>query len=327
MRLAVAVLVACFLGSSVALSVLSEKQYQSHFHQFKKSFNKTYGAEEGLRFVVFKDNFDKIAHHNERFSSGKVTYHMAINEFADLTSQEFLSTRAGLKASKAPSKATAHHKHDGSPLAQTVDWRQHGAVTPIKNQGQCGSCWAFSACASNEGIQAIQGHGLISLSPQQLVDCDTTDDGCSGGLMDNAFAYIQQNGGIASWNDYTYEAVQGQCLASQYTQIADITGYTDVQEDETDLASAVVQQPVSIAVDASYWQFYSGGIYDPSNPVCGQSLDHGVLAVGYNMNNQPPFWIVKNSWGTGWGENGYIRIIMGQDECGIANSPSYPTAN
>jgi len=145
--------------------------------------------------------------------------------------------------------------------------------------------------------------------------------------MDNAFVYIQQTGGIASWDAYAYTGKDGTCMASKYQMISPITGHTDVGHNENDLESAVNVQPVSIAVDAVHWQFYSSGIYDPFFPGCGDHLDHGVLAVGYDDTNSEPYWIVKNSWGTTWGESGYIRIVKGKDECGLANSASFPTAN
>jgi C1A family cysteine protease len=320
--------VSLLVASSFALSALTEEEYRVEFTHYKKSYNKTYGAEENLRYVVFKDNFDRIHRHNLRHLAGRSTFMMAVNEFADMTSQEFLSTHANFKQSLA-SKPTKHvHKHDGSKLGDSVDWRQKGAVTPVKNQGQCGSCWAFSTCASIEGITFIKGHGLTSLSPQQLVDCDHTngDAGCDGGLMDNAFTYVQQTGGLASWNDYQYTAADGTCKASSYQMISPITGHTDVDKTEDALASAVNQQPVSIAVDAVRWQFYSKGIFDPTFPTCGHKLDHGVLAVGYTTDS-PSYWIVKNSWGATWGEQGYIRLIKGKDECGLATAASYPTAN
>jgi KDEL-tailed cysteine endopeptidase len=322
------VAIACLLvASSFALSAFSEKEYSHHFNVFKKSFNKTYGAEENLRYVVFKDNLDRIVRHNERHSAGHTTFTMAVNEFADMTSQEFMSTYANYKASLATPKDTKVHDYNGEELATDVDWRLKGAVTPVKNQGQCGSCWAFSTCASIEGITQIKGHGLTSLSPQQLVDCDKTDDGSQGGLMDNAFVYVQNTGGLASWTQYAYTAADGTCKATQYKMISPITGHTDVAKNEAALASAVNVQPVSIAVDAVRWQFYSHGIFDPTFPACGHKLDHGVLAVGYSDSNNPPYWIVKNSWGATWGEEGYIRLIKGKDECGLATSASFPTAN
>merc|ERR1711916_110787 len=174
-----------------------------------------------------------------------------------------------------------------------------GAVTDVKNQGQCGSCWAFSTCAGIEGLMAVSGKGLNSLSPQELVDCDTRDNGCNGGLMDNGFTWIIQNGGICSWTAYPYTAQDGSCQKSSCKNVASISGYKNVDQSSNALMSAVAQQPVSIAVDASIWSFYAGATLPASS--CGQQLDHGVLAAGYGSDSGKDYWLVKNSWGTSWG--------------------------
>merc|ERR1712065_100803 len=174
-------------------------------------------------------------------------------------------------------------------------------------------------------VHTFSGKGLNSLSPQELVDCDTRDNGCNGGLMDNGFTWIIQNGGICSWTAYPYTAQDGSCQKSSCKNVASISGYKNVDQSTNALMSAVAQQPVSIAVDASNWSFYTGGILPASS--CGQQLDHGVLAAGYGSDSGKDYWLVKNSWGTSWGESGYIRLARGQgeDTCGLLNSASYPT--
>jgi len=208
----------------------------------------------------------------------------------------------------------------------TVDWRAKGKVNPIKNQGQCGSCWAFSATASVESAHAIKTGKLVSLSEQQLVDCSGAqgNQGCNGGLMDQAFEYIIANGGQCTEASYPYQAQDGTC--QKCTPVAQISGYTDVSAGkENAIMPALNGEPVSIAIEADQdgFQFYSGGVF---SGVCGTNLDHGVNLVGYGTDGSQPYWILRNSWGTTWGEEGYMRIIRGKDECGLDSVPSFPLA-
>jgi C1A family cysteine protease len=217
----------------------------------------------------------------------------------------------------------------GDILPASVDWREKGAVLPVKNQGSCGSCWAFSAIAAVEGINQIVTGKLTDLSEQELVDCDTsTNKGCNGGFMDDAFAFIIKNGGIATEEDYPYKAADGTCNQTRSKAVS-IDGFEDVpQKDEKSMKKAVAGQPISVAIEAAGrpFQLYKSGVFTGS---CGTNLDHGVVIVGYGTQGLIDFWTVRNSWGPNWGESGYIRmqrnVLSRNGKCGIALYPSYPT--
>jgi C1A family cysteine protease len=305
----------------------SEKELEQQFTSFIKVHNKKYTHDEFFnRFNTFKTNVETIRVHN----NGEHSFTMGTNEFADLTWEEFRSSKLGYKHidnSVLRSKNATPVHHIGA-LAASVDWRSKGIVTPVKNQGQCGSCWAFSTTGSTEGAVAQKTGKLISLSEQQLVDCSTTqgNQGCNGGLMDYGFQYIISNGGITSEAQYPYTATGPNTCNTAVSSVSTITGFKDVPKgDETSLLNAVAKQPVSVAIEADQpaFQLYSGGVLKAA---CGKTLDHGVLVVGYGTDAGTDYWIVKNSWGATWGESGYIRLVRGADECGLADSASYPIA-
>jgi len=321
---------------SVALGLVAEPHFARvplteatvSFATFKAHFEKDYGslAEESHRRKIYLDNVDTIIAHNEK----NLGWTMGVNEFADIHPDEFFATYLN---------NTFRHKQENVQLLETsgspdsVDWVTSGAVTPVKNQGSCGSCWAFSTTGSVEGAWKIKHGELVSLSEEELVQCDRgQDSGCQGGLMDYAFQFIEKHG-ITSESNYPYTSgsgVRGSCSSAKEAQpVATVSGYKDVTQNSADqMKAALALGPVSVAVEAdkSAWQFYSGGIM--SSESCGTNLDHGVLAVGFDSTSG--YFKVKNSWGTSWGEAGYIRLADTSRNaagiCGILSSASYPIA-
>jgi C1A family cysteine protease len=295
---------------------------------------KNYNAlgEKQKRFQIFKDNLRFIDEHN----SVDISYKLGLNKFADLSNEEYKKMYLGTRfdrQNKTPLKTSERYLfNEGEGLPKSVDWREKGAIVAVKDQGQCGSCWAFSTVGAVEGINQIVTGDLISLSEQELVDCDTTyNQGCNGGLMDYAFQFIIKNGGIDTEEDYPYKAADNTCdPIRKNARVVTIDGYEDVpQNDEKSLKKAVSHQPVSVAIEAGgrEFQLYSSGVFTGT---CGTALDHGVVAVGYGTEGSKDYWIVRNSWGPNWGENGYIKMERNvanitTGKCGIAMEPSYPT--
>jgi len=323
--------VALFGLAAVALAVPAPSAFEQEWVAFKAQHGKRYDSagEEALRQRIYQDNKKKIEEHNAEFAAGKHSFDLAPNHFADMLTSEFATLMNRYQVPK-DFKTEGTFAARNISVPDSVDWRTKGLVTPVKNQGQCGSCWAFSTTGSMEG-QHAKADKLESLSEQQLVDCSGSFDnaGCQGGLMDNAFKYIKSVGGLELEDDYSYTGKNGDCSFDKSKTVATLTGFKDVtkgDEDALKQASATVG-PISVAIDASHFsfQFYRSGVY--YSYLCSSTkLDHGVLVVGYGTEDGKDFWLVKNSWAEVWGLKGYIKMSRNQkNNCGIATSASYPT--
>jgi len=315
----------------VALAVASELDDQ--WDQFKAQHDKYYTPKyELLRKRIFAENVNYINKHNVEAQHGLHSYVLGVNQFADLTNKEFKELnrfRVGSMGSLGTNGSFIPTYED---IPASVDWTTKGAVTEVKNQGQCGSCWAFSATGSLEGQYFLKTKKLVSLSEQELVDCTGPEgnQGCNGGLMDQAFKGIQRLGGIESEADYPYTGSQGSCQFDAKKKVTTVTGFKDIPTgDEKALTEANANiGPISVAIDASsfQFQFYMGGVFDYSGCKNGeQDLDHGVTLVGYGNEGGKDFYLVKNSWTSAWGVKGYIKMSRNKNnQCGIATAASYP---
>ncbi|KAF8031124.1 hypothetical protein BT93_D0349 [Corymbia citriodora subsp. variegata] len=317
---------------------VSESRVLELFRRWKEKHNKVYkhAAEAEKRLENFKKNLRYVI---ERGLNPKspTAHRVGLNKFADLSNEEFKEvylSKVKKPASKKwnSKKMSLKGKMKTCDAPSSLDWRSYGIVTGVKDQGECGSCWAFSSTGAMEGINALVTGDLVSLSEQELVSCDTTNDGCDGGYMDYAFEWVINNGGIDSEADYPYTSTDGEtgtCTTSKEANIVvSIDGYEDVAESDSALLCAVVKQPISVGMDGSAidFQLYTGGIYDGSCSDDPDEIDHAVLIVGYGSESGQDYWIVKNSWGTDWGIEGYFYILRNSDlEYGVFPSPS-PTS-
>ncbi|KAI3741648.1 hypothetical protein L1987_59322 [Smallanthus sonchifolius] len=325
--------------------VLSTKKVSELFVKWKDLHGKVYAheEEEERRLGNFRNSLKFILEKNSKRKS-ELDHTVGLNKFADLSNEEFkelyFSKNKGsiskkLKVSGEKSNTTLSSGSCDAPAS--LDWRDKGVVTPIKDQGQCGSCWAFSVTGAIEGAHALATGELISLSEQELVDCDSNDYGCDGGNMDSAFKWIIKNGGLNSEDNYPYTSTNGRTgkcdKTKSATSVVSIDSYVEVDTNEDSVLCAVTKQPITIGICGSAYDFqlYTGGIYDGQCSSSLYSLDHAVLIVGYGSEDGEDYWIVKNEWGTYWGLEGYILMKRNSNVkngvCGMYLEPIYPVAS
>jgi len=328
-RLAVnLVLLVLALNMVASYEKASDEKVFEKFQNFMQQHDKSYKTIEEFkdRFEIFKQNYKKIEMHQMMLhKDGKEpTYELGVTQFFDLTPSEFSKLYLTLDIShmqrlKSQAEAVKPSYSEGE-APSTWDWRDQGKVSPVRNQGMCGSCWAFSAIGNIESVYAKKTGQILQFSEQQLVDCDTVDHGCGGGLMEDAYKYLETSG-VMTEENYNYTGQKGACKFDQSKALAKVTGYKYASSQDENVIKQFLYEngPLAIAINATPLQFYFFGIFNPwfewiCNP---KELNHGVLLVGYGISGNTPYWIVKNSWGQGWGEKGFFRIIAGKGACGI----------
>jgi len=336
----VAIVLLALLAVALATRPISQEQsHKKQWEQFKRQYNKSYesAAEENKRYHIFKQSLKRAAEHQAKNPLAR----FGVTKFSDLTPEEHATmyrmpklkeklasyVKPAAKNFTIPAKPNAR---GCNPDKTNYDWNSCGVITPVYNQGQCGSCWAFSATETIESYHALDGGQLVGLSMEQIVDCDTAgeDEGCNGGFPSGAYQYVESAGGIDDLKDYPYTAGEGESGSCQFNQqyvAATVTNYNSINGE-----SGLYQQtssssggPVSVCVDASSWQDYTGGVIT----TCGEDVDHCVQLTGYaQYGSSGAYWIVRNSWDVTWGENGYIWVAIGQNLCEIGSYATVVTS-
>jgi len=300
----------------------SETESKDAFLGFMSEYNKVYSSVQEMnhRYKIFKQSLTTI----DQLQAKSESATFGITKFSDLTPAEFKEKYMMKRRSPMSiSESEILKPKEGITAPTSFDWRDKGAVTPVKDQGQCGSCWAFSAVENIESVWILAGKSnasVLRLSEQQVVDCDTDDGGCDGGDTPTAYKYVIRAGGIENESDYPYTAQDGQCQFKKALVAATIANwkYATTSKDETTLKNNLVSWgPLSICLDAAYWQYYTGGVMTAWECAWINQLDHCVQLVGYDGEKSTPYWIVRNSWNTDWGVKGYIYLAMNQNTCGM----------
>lgn len=288
------------------------------FGVFMKEYGRTYSSVEEYaeKLSIFADNMERVAKMNAAhvLINGEAVF--GVTKFSDISPEEFKANYLGY----IPSNKTVQRVTLDGPVANDIDWTQKGATTAVKDQGRCGSCWAFSAVAAIESYAHLAGKGLIKLSTQQVNSCDKRDGGCNGGNTESAYTYVKGAGGIEKDSDYPYTSgggSTGTCKFNKGRVAISITGYTSISRGESSLKTALNAGPASVCLAASKWQSYRGGILSS----CDNQVDHCVQATGYAGSSS---WTLRNSWGTGWGEGGHIRLAQGKDLCKVSDDTTHP---
>ncbi|CAF0720178.1 unnamed protein product [Adineta steineri] len=328
-------------GCALAYNKTHNQQWKLWKNKHKKNYS---DAEELVRRTVWENNLKMIEEHNLQADLGVHTYRLGMNQYGDLTANEIMQTYTvnefiqkytGFNGKMETTYSQVRQvlvSNSTASLPDSVDWRNKNVVEAVKDQGVCSSCWAFSAAGAIESAYAIKTGTLLSLSEQQLIDCSGGDGeyGCTGGFTDDAFVYVINAGGIETESSYSYKAADQTCMlnaTSIAVKVCDFVGLPSGDEVALQQAVATVG-PISVMIDASHssFYFYKSGVYN--EPACTQTmyhLDHVVLLIGYGTDGDDDYWLVKNSWGTSWGEEGYMRTTRNQNnQCGIATMANYP---
>ncbi|XP_041980073.1 procathepsin L-like [Aricia agestis] len=314
-------------------AALALDDIEQEWAAYKAKHNKKYSGKEDLfRKELFVKTKQIVEEHNKKHAAGLVTYTRAVNQFADLTPEEsrrYLSCLSGTGTRNGT--WASHVRAAGAAVADEVDWRAKGAVTRVKYQGMCGSCWAFSAIGALEGLNFLKHGKLVELSEQNLVDCDRHDKGCHGGFPSRAYHYIIEQNGVDTEASYPYDSAGGHVSQCRYkadavgARVASVVGIKQGSEEELQHAVATVG-PISVAIDAGQISFhqYGGGVYYDEN--CSErKLTHAVTLVGFGTQAGQDYWLVKNSWDETWGERGYVKMARNRNnQCGIATLAVYP---